>query len=1361
MSQSAPPFLFVAFANPDNPAGDAELARLQLGQEAQNIYAALAPGEEQGGWQFLNGAETTYATLIDSFTTNRIVLFHYGGHSNGRGLYLPAESPEKRLVDGTSLDNFLANQHCLQLAFFNSCENNAWAQKLAANVPYVVATFTPVLDDAAVTFSNAFYHALSQEQNTVEDAFEIASNAVKLAYPGLFSGSAQQNGAPPTPTRSPTRSTDELMDDAPPQSSVFPWVLHKSPSAQPWRLADSAADPLVGMPSLPQRYWDPKKLPDCPYVTIKGHTSDDAALFFGRNDEIRRLYDWVFSTHAAQPGQLAQPILLFYGQSGAGKSSLLNAGLLPRLGRPDAGQSSPSSLDFPVAYRRRNLDLIDDLHSAIAEVVLAGTKVTPPANPDIAWWNSLVQQWLARTDATLVILDQLEEAITHFVKPQTSDETARYKTPLDEIEAFVARVKEIFAARPANSPARLLLSFRKEYLAEISGSFTNGEADDSSDLVERFWLDRLGPDAIAQIVTGPADSRLTRDKYKIAFPDRALLAPLIAGELLRGDSPIATVLEILLNQMWKLAKLDANGARIYSTDLYKSLDGRDNPLQGFYDQAMDALEDRHNVRKDIPDVSQGLELDLLYEHTSEYGTSIPVPFSTLRGKYPDTLDIPKLLDANKDLYLLVEPATEPGGSKTAPDKTNADATTANATTANTTTADETTALAHDTLARVVRHNFLHSSLPGPRARRILEGRVLEWGEDSKKGALLDSVDLKAVSRGLPHMRLPTKDEKKLLAASRAYRRNSLLRSFALMLLLPVLLVGGLVYWVHYLREAELTAINDTNNYRNGDSNQRIEVLAIAESLEAVRIQQKYSFLLRLDFTQDNKAINQTILDNLHQALALREVYRVKIPEWVVDLDQCAVTLDEQDRPLVTSLNGATLFHGHPIPNEPPDTTGSANSNAPFAPNNPTIASLADAACDPASRTIVMPSPDLKSIFVTRDGITQTWGDGKTILQLPEARTSPAAINPGGTELAYGVGPDTPPSAQSIAFLDLSTGKLQRRIAGLSTGDRVAFSPSGRYLVQDGGKQDIVFIDRSQAKPTYSDLLAPDDAARAPGYVGGQEVVALGGKASGVGVLQVRRLSDGKLFVYDTGVYSTPNDDWSGYSAVALSPDGRLLASYSKIAIGQIDLWDVPSTLDPLENGIQSLDPAFLKMRRRGAPDNEGTPTHLDSFSVPVGIWTILAISPDLQFVTTAERQQMAAGGANQEQPAYIHVWTLNPYTPKELEAIKTPMPLFAKGCGLIGNFIDDMIADSKTKNPSMLPGTANNIDYQALSNACKAEMRRVKNYEKANDDGSKAAAGKPGNAPANDSPANRNPKGNPDRNPGNYNPGRRNKRRQQ
>ena len=80
----------------------------------------------------------------------------------------------------------------------------------------------------------------------------------------------------------------------------------------------------------------PLDLPESPYRQLNWYGREHAELFCGRGQEIRDLYQLVTESATA-------PIILLYGQSGVGKSSLLAAGLLPRL-----------EPDYAVYYLRRD-----------------------------------------------------------------------------------------------------------------------------------------------------------------------------------------------------------------------------------------------------------------------------------------------------------------------------------------------------------------------------------------------------------------------------------------------------------------------------------------------------------------------------------------------------------------------------------------------------------------------------------------------------------------------------------------------------------------------------------------------------------------------------------------------------------------------------------------------------------------------------------------------------------------------------------------------------------------------------------------------------------------------------------------------
>src|ERR687886_1622899 len=72
--------------------------------------------------------------------------------------------------------------------------------------------------------------------------------------------------------------------------------------------------------------WDPHR---SPYPGLVPFAPEDAAVFFGRQPETHRLVELLTPTLQRGPGRMVAVV----GPSGSGKSSLLHAGLLPRLAR--------------------------------------------------------------------------------------------------------------------------------------------------------------------------------------------------------------------------------------------------------------------------------------------------------------------------------------------------------------------------------------------------------------------------------------------------------------------------------------------------------------------------------------------------------------------------------------------------------------------------------------------------------------------------------------------------------------------------------------------------------------------------------------------------------------------------------------------------------------------------------------------------------------------------------------------------------------------------------------------------------------------------------------------------------------------
>ena len=144
-------------------------------------------------------------------------------------------------------------------------------------------------------------------------------------------------------------------------------------------------------------------------------------------------------------------------------------------------------------------------------------------------------------------------------------------------------------------------------------------------------------------------------------------------------------------------------------------------------------------------VKSGLALDLFAYHTTRLGTAEEHVLSEVQQTYRHQASVlPGLLQGGKDLYLLVDPAENRPGVEPA------------------------SRLAHDTLAPLVRARFDESDAVGQRARRILENRAVDW-VDGKEGTPLGDSNLTLVEAGTMGMRAHTKDEDRLIEASRMAR----------------------------------------------------------------------------------------------------------------------------------------------------------------------------------------------------------------------------------------------------------------------------------------------------------------------------------------------------------------------------------------------------------------------------------------------------------------------------------------------------------------------------------------------------------------------------------------------------------------
>ncbi|MER5431030.1 AAA family ATPase [Streptomyces sp. NPDC002588] len=225
----------------------------------------------------------------------------------------------------------------------------------------------------------------------------------------------------------------------------------------------------------------------CPYRGLASYRQQDARWFYGRERSTDAL---VAQLRAAQR---SGGLVMLVGASGAGKSSLLSAGLVPALRDGALGDTNGAGRD--VLHLVPGADPLAELTDRIPELApLVGTAPPPPGTPAFARAvRQALSSW-ARRDTPdparpVLIVDQFEEAFT-----LCSDEVSR--------RTFVRLLHA--AATPAGpgeqAPALVVLGVRADFYEPC---LTHPELADA--LQHRHMV--LGPLTSAELreaVTGPA-----------------------------------------------------------------------------------------------------------------------------------------------------------------------------------------------------------------------------------------------------------------------------------------------------------------------------------------------------------------------------------------------------------------------------------------------------------------------------------------------------------------------------------------------------------------------------------------------------------------------------------------------------------------------------------------------------------------------------------------------------------------------------------------------------------------------------------------------------------------------------------------
>lgn len=308
-------------------------------------------------------------------------------------------------------------------------------------------------------------------------------------------------------------------------------------------------------------------LPDAPYRGIEPFRFTDQQIFSARGDET-----WALLSNVT----LYRAVLL-YGASGTGKSSLINAGLLPQVLKdgyiadrlrvqPFAGREIKverirmSGHEEQAAYLPSNFvpsesDASAESNELSLSVFRARLEEFRPTANETS--GTLLRR--PQTPRPLLIFDQFEEFITLFEEAQRVGATTETRLALEQVPAvqrdILATLVDLI--QDETLAIKIIFAFREDYLAKLSLLF-----DYCPELLDQA-LRLLPPslEALPQIIRAPfTDPELRayflKQKGGSGSELSESLAQKIAGELERrceGGTVNLTELQIVCQRLWQAA----------------------------------------------------------------------------------------------------------------------------------------------------------------------------------------------------------------------------------------------------------------------------------------------------------------------------------------------------------------------------------------------------------------------------------------------------------------------------------------------------------------------------------------------------------------------------------------------------------------------------------------------------------------------------------------------------------------------------------------------------------------------------------------------------------------------------------------
>lgn len=301
-----------------------------------------------------------------------------------------------------------------------------------------------------------------------------------------------------------------------------------------------------------------------PYVGPRPFAADEASRFFGRENEASDLLSLI----------LAYPVTILYSESGAGKTSLLNASIIPSLVQSECDVIGPLRVcaNLPGGFAPASTANIYVLSTLlfIEREAADLEKLSQLSLREYLQGRRKLQTPHAIRPPRVLVFDQFEQLFTS--RPERWQDRARF-------------FEDIGRALDDDPRLRVVFAMREEFLASIEPFV----AELPEGVATRFHLTRLGPIAALEAIECPV--RGSGVSYEPGAADRLVenllrLAPQPDGRVSLAEFVEPVHLQVVCHRIWQAL---ARGATSISIDAVTTTGDVDDALTAYYDGCVSSL----------------------------------------------------------------------------------------------------------------------------------------------------------------------------------------------------------------------------------------------------------------------------------------------------------------------------------------------------------------------------------------------------------------------------------------------------------------------------------------------------------------------------------------------------------------------------------------------------------------------------------------------------------------------------------------------------------------------------------------------------------------------------------------------------